>query len=51
MRRSLVAVAISLALGGIAQAAPADAGTTPHPPLVRATTQLPRTVVPSHYAI
>ena len=51
MRRSLVAVAISLALGGIAQAAPADAGTTPHPPLVRATTQLPRTVVPSPYAI
>ena len=51
MRRRLVAVAISLALGGFAHAAPADAGATPLPPMVRATTQLPRTVVPRHYAI
>ncbi|MEF9978530.1 MAG: M1 family metallopeptidase [Thermomonas sp.] len=55
MRRNLVTVAISLALCGAtlqasAQSA-AELSRKATPPAVRATTQLPRNVVPSHYAI
>ena len=55
MRRNLVTAAITLALCAATLHAsaqtPAEASRLATPPAVRATTQLPRNVVPSHYAI
>ena len=55
MRRNLVTAAITLALCGAtlpaAAQTPAEVSRKASPPAVRATTQLPRNVVPSHYAI
>jgi aminopeptidase N len=54
MRRPLIA-AILLGLYGAASGAqaqtPAEVSLAAHPPMVEATTQLPRGVVPTHYAI
>ncbi len=55
MRRNLVTAAITLALCGAASLAsaqtPAEISRAANPPAVRATTQLPHGVKPSHYAI
>ena len=55
MRRNLVTAAITLALCGAASLAsaqtPAEVSRAAKPPMVQATTQLPRNARPSHYAI
>jgi aminopeptidase N len=55
MRRNLVTLAITLALCGATTAAaaqsPAQVSRAARPPMLEATTQLPRNVRPDHYAI